>query len=246
MKCFLNALIATALMVASSAAIEFKPVAQLRRPIALTWLDQANLAIANRRGTISFLDVVDLRIVDEVSVAGRLSDLHAIDDKTIAALDEASHELIMLSRREGSWHESSRISISHTPVRFAFSLDRKTATIASLWSQRLTVVDFSVSTAPKIEKIIDLPFAPRVHLHLNEHEALVAAAFGGQLAIVNLHKGSVIRKRDLKASHNLAGIAMAGRSRLDAASNVEPRTGHHWIERSLGRRHVECRSNSGS
>src|SRR5262249_48051545 len=58
-------------------------------------------------------------------------------------------------------------------------------------------------------KTIDLPFAPRKQL-LVDHDCrlLVADAFGGQLAVVNLHSDKIESVRALPA-HNLRGLALS-------------------------------------
>ncbi|MDG2384304.1 MAG: cytochrome c peroxidase [Pirellulaceae bacterium] len=207
MKYFAS-LITTYLLTTPLFGIEFDPKPQLRRPISLSWVDANQLAIGNQLGSISIVNLADQKVVDEIVVADRIADLHAINDQTIAVLDESRHALVIVSHQAGSWSESGRIAISHTPVTLAFNPRGTTATVASLWSQRLTVIDFRIPTNPQIIRTINLPFAPRIQKHLNDREVLVAGAFGGHLAIVNFKTGTVVRHRELNASHNLSGLAL--------------------------------------
>ncbi|MCP4193461.1 MAG: hypothetical protein GY768_22845 [Planctomycetaceae bacterium] len=205
---YFTSLIATTLLVTPLLAIEFQATPQLRRPVALSWLDRTQLVVGNQSGSISIVNVIDQQVREEIFVAKRISDLHAMDHRTIAVLDESSHALLVISHQDGIWSESARIPISHTPVTFSFDASGTTATVASLWSQRLTVIDFQIPSQPQLIRTINLPFAPRIQTHLNAREVLVAGAFGGHLAIVDFTTGTVIRHRELNASHNLSGLAL--------------------------------------
>src|SRR5262249_39413020 len=80
-------------------------------------------------------------------------------------------------------------------------------TVASLWSWRLSVV--TLDTAIRAVTTVDLPFAPREHLLLpGGKQVVVADAFAGGLAIVDLGKGEVTSVRKLPA-HNMRGLALS-------------------------------------
>src|SRR4029078_11647361 len=78
----------------------------------------------------------------------------------LLAADEAAHELLLLEGDGSSVSITQRLPISAYPVSINVAPDGKSATIASLWSRRLTFVVLERG-ALRISRIVDLPFAPR-------------------------------------------------------------------------------------
>jgi YVTN family beta-propeller protein len=224
---FLHAIIATALatcvalfgrmpLPASSGDVQFEPVRQLRKPVALALADDLSLLfVANQgSGTISTVDTRTLRVAAEARVGSRLSDLTITADRaTLLATDEATGELIVFGRQGKILQPLHRLSIAGTPISIQVAPQGSPAFIASLWSRRLTIVDLSTREAqrpvPRIRKVLDLPFAPRRQLLVDDGRMLVIAdAFGGRLAVVDTQTGALESVRSLPA-HNIRGVALA-------------------------------------
>jgi YVTN family beta-propeller protein len=183
----------------------------LRRPVALALADDGKwLFVANERaGTISTIDTAAARVVAEVSVGGRPSDLVVTPDGSrLVAVDEEAGELIVLDRKGSEVKPARRLKVSPTPVGVRVSADGGQAVVASLWARQVSVVD--LGPTPRVLRAIDLPFAPRRLVFLpGDKKLIVADAFGGGLALVDAARGEVESVRSL-TGHNIGGLALGG------------------------------------
>jgi YVTN family beta-propeller protein len=177
--------------------------------VALALADDSRwLFVANQRaGSISVLDTATLRPVAEVPVGRRLSALALSPDAHhLLALDEEAHHLVRFRRREQHLELLDRLPVAPAPVSLQITGDGARGFVASLWSRRVTVVDLA---KPAVTKTLDLPFAPRLQLLVRDDtKLLVADAFGGRLAIVDVGRAEVEAVRSLPA-HNIRGLAVS-------------------------------------
>lgn len=192
-------------------AKDYQPNQRLRRPVCLDWIGSTQAAIGNRTGSISILDLSSREIVDEVDLGQSITDLAVIDATTMVVISNESHALLVLSRDSAGWSVIARHPLSQEPVDLQLNSDRTIATVSSLWSHRLTTLNLATPSRPETLVVTDLPFAPKLHAWINDREALVAAAFGGELAIVDIMNGRIVRQRELLATHNISGINIEGR-----------------------------------
>jgi hypothetical protein len=188
---------------------------RLRYPVAAVFLDDGKtLCVANRRaGTLSLVDV-DMGIVrDELAVGEQLADLAVLPDRRhVLVVDEGRHELIALSYDGTQMMRCTRLPVGPYPVSIAVQADGTRATIACLWSRRVEVVEIT-PTSSKANSIslrvlhsIPLPFAPRQQCTLPGRPYVVLAdAFGGHLAVVDISAGCIIAVHEL-SGHNLRGL----------------------------------------
>lgn len=186
----------------------------LRRPVALAEsADGERLYVANRdSGSISVVDPTAMSVVSEQRLGQRLADLAVLSDGRLLALDEAAHELLLLKVDRQSLRVTQRLAISSYPVSILVAADGRQATIASLWSRRLTFVEIGEQLA--ITKVLDLPFAPRCQVELTgKGRLIVADSFGGQLAIVEPSSQRVATIRTLPA-HNIRGLGVSPDGRM--------------------------------
>ena len=193
--------------------------ARLRHPVAATFLDDGRtLCIANQRsGTLTLVDVQRERVRDELAVGEHLSDLAVLPGRKHAlAVDEARHELVALAYDGFRLRVRARLPVAAYPVSVAIQADGKRATVASLWSRRLQVVDLtslaSAAASPslRIAHTLRLPFAPRKQCVLpNSSQVVVADAFGGHLALVDAAAGRLLAVHEMHG-HNLHGLAVSG------------------------------------
>jgi mono/diheme cytochrome c family protein len=83
------------------------------------------------------------------------------------------------------------------------------AAVACLWARHLAIVDRTGDGPPKLHKTIAMPLAPREQLPLpGGNKLVVADAFGGKLAVVNVERGVVESVRAVPA-HNIRGLAVS-------------------------------------
>lgn len=183
----------------------------LRSPVALAFdEDQQYLYVANRRtGSISVMDAASNRVVAEVPVGVRLSDLAWVSANRFVATDEAAHQLLLLTADGANIAVLASVSVPRYPVSVAVSADGRSCTVAALWSRRLAFVDLEADGL-QVEKVLDMPFAPRTQLRLADRAKLIVAdSFGGRLGVIDLQRRELLHVREFPA-HNIRGL---GRSR---------------------------------
>jgi YVTN family beta-propeller protein len=188
---------------------------QLRRPIALVQsADGKQVLVANREsGSVSVIDIATQRVVAEHALGKRLADLVSRPGSNqLLAVDEAAHELIVLVPEPDSLKVETRLAISPYPVSICVSPEGQWASIASLWSRRLTFVELGQS--PRIASVLDLPFAPRCQLLLPDRQVLlVADSFGGRLALVDPASRKLTATREFPG-HNVRGLEVSADGKM--------------------------------
>jgi len=204
---FLSTLVA--ILVVASIAQAGELATMLRRPTALTFsADGSRLVVANRdSGTISVIDLAAIKVAAEIPIAKRLSDLVAIPGSSrLLATDEAAHELLLLEAKDNCVRVLGRLPVSPYPVSVRLSADGQQATVASLWSRRLTFVEVKDGLEIRPTNVLDLPFAPRCQLPLAGRDKLIVAdSFGARLALVKPSTGKLLDTRQFPG-HNVRGM----------------------------------------
>ena len=188
----------------------------LRRPVALALVDDGSrLLIANRdSGTIAVVDTNALKVAKEIRVGHKLSDL-AVNSagSTVLITDEETGEVISMVYGQGSLREVRRFFVGLSPVSVRISDDGTFATVACLWQRRLRILGLAaLSKDSAIENVqtafVDLPFAPRRQLLLNDSsKVIVADSFGGKIAVIDARRTKLDSVRDL-AVHNIRGLSL--------------------------------------
>jgi DNA-binding beta-propeller fold protein YncE/cytochrome c peroxidase len=197
-------------------------LARLRRPVAAAFLaDGRTLCVANQRGgSVSLVDVPRARLLDEFAVGQRLAGLAVLPDrKHVLVVDEGRHELVALSFGGTMPVVRARLAVGPYPVSVAVPADGTRATVASLWSRRVEVVDLAPLSSParhvslRVVHVIRLPFAPRIQCVLpGGSQVAVADSFGGHLAVVDAAAGRLVAAHELNG-HNLRGLALGADGR---------------------------------
>jgi cytochrome c peroxidase len=173
------------------------------------------LAVANRCGSVSVVDVSDGRVLEEVAAGQRLADLAVLPDRThILLVDEGRNDLVILARDGQHLSVRTRLAVATYPASVAVTPDGGRAVVAGLWSRRLDVVDLTPLCAPtaqpslRVVKTIHLPFAPRNLCILpTDTRISVGDAFGGRLAVVDTAAGGILAMHSIDG-HNLRGMAL--------------------------------------
>jgi YVTN family beta-propeller protein len=179
----------------------------LRRPVALALADSGRwLFVGNRNGSIAVIDTAAARVVEGLRVGRTVADLVATPDGThLLAVDEEAGELVVLRRSGAGLKMARRLAIGPGPVGVAVAGPQ--ASVVSLWPRRLTIIDLSAPAEPRVVSTVSLPFAPRLQLPIGDGRVVVADAFGGGLAVVDLVRGAVESARTLPG-HNIRGLAL--------------------------------------
>jgi YVTN family beta-propeller protein len=191
----------------------------LRRPVAVVPAGKSPwLFVANRRsGSISVIDTKNLKAAGEFPVGKKLSDLAATPDaRHLLAVDEEANQLVILARRGKELSVIGRLGVAATPVSIQAAADGARCFVASLWSRQVSLIDLGwekegkkALPGPRVAKSIALPFAPRRQLLLPKAEKLIVAdAFGGQLAVVDVKGGWLESVRSIPG-HNIRGLALS-------------------------------------
>ncbi len=192
--------------------------ARHRQPVALLCADGGNtLLVANRKsGSITVIDTAARRVIAEHDVGRSLIDLVILPDgQRLLTVDGTSNELVLLDYRDRSIRVTGRIKVSPDPVRLAIAADGSTCVVASRWSRRLNFVGLPGPGASGENRALthfgslDLPFSPRELATFSDGSRLVVAdAFGGRLAVVDVKRRLIESVRALPA-HNIRGLAFA-------------------------------------
>ncbi|QDU97263.1 cytochrome c peroxidase [Lignipirellula cremea] len=187
---------------------------QLRRPVSLL-LDAEDhyLYTANRRsGSISVIDTTTRQTIGEWPVGQRLADLVAGPEGQMFAVDEEAGQLLRLSTTAGEVSVQERLDVGPDPVAATIAADGR-GFLSSRWSRRLITVQIDAQSM-RVLRRIDLPFAPRELLLLdNEAKLLVADTHGGQFLIVDAASGKVLHDYTLPA-HNIRGLARSADGKM--------------------------------
>lgn len=185
---------------------------QFRRPVALQLShDEARLFVANHRsGTLSIVDVASRAVVQEVALGEQISDIAWFGDgRWGLAADEAKHQLILLRVDGPTVEVVARLAVNPYPVDIVVASDQSRAFVASLWSRRLSVIDLSSTGKLRVERVLDLPLAPRKQLLVNDDARLIVAdSFGGKLAVVDTQSVKLLGVRQFPA-HNIRGLGLS-------------------------------------
>ncbi|HEY7424574.1 MAG TPA: cytochrome c peroxidase, partial [Gemmataceae bacterium] len=205
--------------------------ARLRRPVAAAFLDDGRtLGVANARsGTVSLVDVQQGRVRAETAAGKHLADLAVLPDrKHVLVVEDERHELVALSFDGVRLSVRARLPVAPYPASIVIQADGKRATVASLWSRRLQVVDLTslsaASSSLRVLHTLHLPFAPRNQCVLpGSSQVVVADAFGGRLAVVDAAAGRLLAIHQLNG-HNLRGLAVSadGKHLLIAHQILDP------------------------
>lgn len=184
--------------------------AKLRRPIALALVDDGRRLIVTQaeRGRVAIVDLATQTVVAEATFGRRFSDAWVSGDGgQIFATDEAAGEVVALSLQGEKFRETARRSVGMSPVSVWRSEEGRVISVALLWPRRVVLLDSTSLEAIK-DGVIDLPFAPRRQIMIpGTGKLVVADAFGGQLAVIDLPTRKLERVRQLGV-HNIGGLAL--------------------------------------
>jgi YVTN family beta-propeller protein len=189
---------------------------RVRQPVALAVAGGGKTVhVANRRsGSLSVIDAETRRVMAEYDVGRGLADLAIVPDTGyLLAIDRTADEALLIAARDRSIQVINRIKVSPDPVRVVVAADGSACVVCSLWSQRLSFISLPRQAhgdgrpALTLAGSLDLPFCPRALAFAGDGSKLVVAdAFGGQLATVDVRRRVIDSVRSLPV-HNIGGLA---------------------------------------
>ncbi len=198
---------------AASTAIAEPLAEHFRRPVAATCVGP-NLFVANRdSGTVTAIDMQNRRVVHETQVAKQLTDLVAIDQQRMVAIDRLRHELLLLQASATEVSVLQRVSTPRFPIRVAVDRDGGRIIVAGLWSRRLAIYQNTAEDKNPIRRrsTVDLRVAPRELCLLPDGCHLVVAdGFSGTLELVDLSTAQSIARRTI-SGHSIGGLCLTGK-----------------------------------
>lgn len=185
--------------------------ARWRHPVAIEFVDDHLLVANARSGTISVVDPDRGRIVREVEVGRRLSDLAVLPaGRGVLVADNARHELRLLSTE--TLKSFDHVAVPHSPVRIAVARDGSFCSVTCLWSHRVAIVPLVLeesTTRFGVPRVVDVPFAPRALCIFDSDRTLIVAdAFGGRFATIDVARTKV-RTETRFNGHNVADLLPA-------------------------------------
>lgn len=191
--------------------------ARFRQPVALGFAGGgARLIVANRlTGSVSVIDTHASRLIAEHDVGRGLADLGALPDgRHWLAVDPADDALLLLEERAGAVRLVARSAVSADPISLCVVPGEASCVVASRWSRRLSFFDVErargrgSTPALRASGTLGLPFSPRAMAAIRGGaKLLVADAFGGALAVVDVRRRTVDRIVAL-GGHNIGGLAV--------------------------------------
>ncbi len=186
--------------------------AVLRRPVALV-AQPDRLLVANRRsGTITVIDFETSSVFAEHHVAARIADMTAVPgQRAVFVADDLQHRLIKVSIEGEVLSTTAVAELPPSASCLTVSKDRRELFVSARWSRCVTVTGFDDRfERAKASHAIALPFAPQEMLLLNSDATLlVADAFGGQIAVIDVVERKLLGVHKL-SGHNIRGMATSG------------------------------------
>jgi hypothetical protein len=158
------------------------------------------------------LILVDLRAgevkVRRLSFTDAVADLVHLHGDSFAAIVPANRELVRFECDGSEIRDVDRVPLGIDPQRVAASPLRDWLCVTDRWSRQVQPIRVSRSESPRASTPIAVPFEPQEILGLGENRFLVADAFGGGLAVVDVSTPEVVAVHQLQA-HAIRGLVLS-------------------------------------
>ncbi|MEO2011313.1 MAG: cytochrome c peroxidase [Pirellulaceae bacterium] len=212
----------------------------LRRPTALAFSgDQRRLYVANRNGSIATIEWANRRLVRELQLGRRFSDIVTLRNGRVLVADEEAGCLLLLADRIDGLDEIGSVKVAPYPVFLCIGEsegggeeDSMTIYVSCLWPRRVLEVHYADNVL-SIGRTVDLPFSPRNSVCYKD-KLIVADGFGNQLAIIDRASFRLDHAREFPG-HNLRGMLVTPKTnRLVVAHQMLNELAHsvrndvHW------------------
>ena len=199
--------------VETSPVVATRLTPRLRRPVQLISVDNdRHLAVVNRCGSVSVVSVAAQQVISEFDVGERLSDAAQVDRNHFVVVDEGANRLRLVAIDSSlSCREQCSFAIG-AGARNVVVRDNHVS-VASEWARQIHLFALTRDEQGQPEltpgHTIDLGFAPRQQIVVGRDSLVVADAYGGWLAKIDLVSGSLVRSKRLYGSHNIADMTLS-------------------------------------
>ncbi|MBL8815397.1 MAG: hypothetical protein JNL58_05160 [Planctomyces sp.] len=178
------------------------------RPGGIAILDHPRRAIISNEssGTITFVPLADVNLAaatQSSKLAESLLDVAAVPGNQQVLVATANPSAVLRVDVKGdSAVVTARYPLGSVPTRIAVTQSGRFAVVSSMWAKSIDIIclsEYAYSTPGKQKdsvQRINLPFAPREVLPLDNDFAVVFDGFGGEFAVVNLNSETATEKTD--------------------------------------------------
>lgn len=200
------------------------------------------MVVGNRlSGSLSIVDLDTNKVVAEHPVARQIAQVRPLGDRSpveLLVLDDRANRLLKVVGLDGAVAVRT-IGDAHSSGRLAVCERSRRVFLSARWQRQVTCVtlDDSFERVESTSAIV-LPFAPREMLLVdNNQRLLIADAFGGRVAAVDLRAGFGKPVVHEIAGHNIRGLALSpdGRQVHLAHQRMVPRALADYEELHWGR-----------
>ena len=174
-----------------------EPAFDAARPIGVASVGESLLV--GVRGGLVRIDPKSRTVVDKIRLGTNVVAM-AVHGDRIALLDGD----VLVTVDAKSTRENGRRKVGLSACDVALPPNRSFASVACLWPRQLQFVDELGGAIVKL----DLPFAPKKQIVSPDGRLLVVAdAFAGKIALVDLDRKTLLSVRALPDVHNIRGLA---------------------------------------
>ena len=180
-----------------------EPAFDAGRPIGFA-VRGDSLLVGTRSGIVR-IDLRTRKILERVRVGGDNVAMAARGDRIGLLGDDT---LVTVDARSGKEIAHRKVGLSAGDV--VLHPDGRRAAVACLWPRQVWLLDEGDGPVAKI----DLPFAPKKQILSPDGTRLVVAdAFAGKIALIDVDRKSLLSVRELPDVHNIRGLAWSRNGR---------------------------------
>ena len=191
-----------------------------RRPVSVHLNESADrLVVGLESGSIAIVDVESRLVSNELQASREIVQLEPCGhDRCWLLLDQDESRLKLIRLDDDSLEILDQVLIEPTARAVAYQRSTRRIAVSSDWSRRIAVfeLDSSDGDSSHLRQLtqVDLDFSPGLVLwHDRLPQLLVADAFGGQLAMIDVELGTVAAQANT-GGHNTRGMVFDDRGRL--------------------------------
>ncbi len=190
-----------------------------RRPVALEHLsDLHQLVVLNQRSaSLSFVDLSTRKVVNEVSLGGKPTDMELVAGGNILAVaNESQHFVSLYQIQRGGISPLVDIEVCAYPRHMEFDAEQSLLYVSGMWSRQLAVVHIdqqNPSDSSLVQKV-DMEFTPHNIVLLPDGKHMVVGdCFGGKLMLFDTTQAAAGKLRQagqrVFPGHNVRGLQIS-------------------------------------
>ena len=204
-----------------------------RVPVDVVWW-QGRVVVGNSRsGTLSVLSSTEepddldahcvrcqshfVKVESEWALAESIGGLAVVGGRLLVLDDQANQVIVVESSESIVSPPAQRelcvvgsLDVPSKPVEICVSPNGRMVAVASLWAHAITLAEVGIANGSQNIRDtgrIELPFAPRKMLFLNDDRLVVTDAYGGTLFVLDIASRKVVHRREING-HNIRGLSL--------------------------------------